>query len=132
MKLLPVTYILNLAILFIHNYYDKNSLDFAIRVTPNSTSLFKALFFMSEQAHWKTASIHYVVTSREDLRAGTVTVPDSTNLLLLPEENGELAITHYLNERPWQVKSDRIKIHCSQLASFPGVPDTRLRVFSVQ
>ena len=51
---------------------------------------------MSESAYCLAGHINYIVSSRSDLRTGTILVPDS-NLLLSPDTNGELEITHYLN-----------------------------------
>ena len=75
MRLPHVNNILNIATLYIEQYFDDRSLDFNIRATPDTATAFSVFLFMSPTAQWMKTHMKYIVTSRTDLRVGTILVP---------------------------------------------------------
>jgi hypothetical protein len=73
-SMLPyVIYILYLAIIFIGGYNDPTGTDFSARPLVKDL-YFDVLFTMSINAKWAKTHIHYMASSRDDIRCGTYSV----------------------------------------------------------
>jgi hypothetical protein len=78
----------------VENYQDIEGLDFSVRFTPNP-AVVEGLFIMSKTATWTLATIHYLISAREDFRVGTF-VPETTQFLPCGKEASELIVNHKL------------------------------------
>ena len=82
------------------DYFD--GFDFSVRTAPKHDKAFLLIFIMSEYASWGFAHTHYLVTSREDIRAGELVV-SNLDILLTPSYNGQFEITHEISASlPWK------------------------------
>ena len=66
----------NLAIIYLSGYGDQTGVDFLIKPVINPT-YFDAVLTINIQATYIKAHIHYMASSRDDLRCGSFVVSDN-------------------------------------------------------
>lgn len=101
----------NLGISYIQNYFDPRQLNFGVR-TINFPAHFTAVFLISAQASWASVHIHYLSTSREDIRVGNF-IADNPQLLTPTGSNvsNNLIISHLFGSRKWNGGSPYVVVY---------------------
>lgn len=98
---------------YIQNYFDPARLDFSLKGTATSNQQFTVLWIMSDTASWASIHFHYLVTSRNDIRAGSFTF-DSPELLTPPtsNESRSIQLNHFFGAvRRWSARSNYVIVY---------------------
>ncbi len=99
------TFLNHIAIQDIESYQDTAGLDFSIRFSA-SQAIIEGLFIMSQTAQWASASVHYVISNREDFRVGTF-VPEMMQFLPCGRESEDVVVHHRL-VRAWNASTQLV------------------------
>lgn len=75
-------------------------MDFAVR-TAIYPSYFTLIFLISNEASWAAVHIHYLATSREDVRAGNFIADNSQMLVMGTSNTKNIGVSYYFGRRKW-------------------------------
>lgn len=74
-------------------------MDFAVRTVLNPSN-FIMIFSISNEASWAAFHVHYLATSREDVRAGNFIV-DNSQMLISSSTTKTYGVSYYFGHRKW-------------------------------
>lgn len=90
----------NKAIIYLNGYIDPTGVDFLIRPVVSPTH-FDVVLAINIEANWIKAHIHYIASSREDLKCGSFAVSDNELFETHTNSGRKLRATYSLPDNQW-------------------------------